>query len=257
MSKSSTKPQSNPMSSAVTKALSSHVRPVTVSPVANAPTYRGPGRPVGSNTGRQQLVNVILRAFAIELQVPLSAIVKYDPAKWALCLSRLSTPVIDKVMARLHHSLPHPTAGVAATLHPTQIGYAAGFFDGEGCLSIVKTKPRMNRKRGDYRATFQVAQSNQQVLLKIQGILGAHSYVRAGKKTIKLNRQPFSYIVATPVHIIHALSVVYEMLEVKRSQAEAMVRFFFETRQWKFGPGTPAKVQARRGYWMRRLARMK
>jgi hypothetical protein len=227
------------------------------SSAANVPVFRSPGRPAGVDTGRRQLVDAILRDLAIELQVPLTAITHYDAATWSYCISKLTSPVISRLMARLAHTLPHPTAGSPANVSDRDRGYAAGFVDGEGCICIFKPKVRKNRTRQDLRPVLQVGQSNHRVLKRLQATLGAWSYVHPGKQNIQQNRQTYGYMVASAPHIIHALCAIFDLLEVKRNQAEALVRFFIEGRQWRFGPGTPAKVRARREYWYKRLRRMK
>jgi len=214
------------------------------------------GRPVGAQTGRELIVRSIHEALAVELQVPLRTITHYEPAAWAHCMSRLSSDVVGRVMARLAHTLPHETYGTPACIPDRELGYAAGLIDGEGCVTVVRHQ-RKKRPRRDMRPVFSVSQNDQQVLKRLQMTLGAHSDVHPGKKTIKTNRTPCNFIVSSAPHIIHSLCGVYELLDVKKTQVEALFRFHVEGRQWKFGRGTPPVVLKRRMYWYKRLIKMK
>src|SRR6185369_9305979 len=183
---------------------------ISVQPAANV---RKAGRPANSDTGRQKVLNAIFQALEQELRIPRRWIARYDPAKWELAMSRLSSEAIGRIMARLRATLPHPSVGLLANLAPEDAGYAAGFVEGEGCVSIIETDPRPGRKNTDFRAAFQVSQSNPHVLDRVQRILGAHSYLRRGKKNINLNKVPYVLQIMTPVHIVHALAGIYHLLD--------------------------------------------
>jgi hypothetical protein len=209
-----------------------------------------PGRPKNSNTGRAQLVDVILTATAKELGVPTQWIKKYDAAKWSLCMSKLTSSAVSKIMKEIAGTGPHPAYGTPSQIPVADRVRCATWIDAEGCICIFPTKKGL-------RCVLSVGQSNIKVPTYLHGTLGAHAYVHGKKLNIGQNKKPYTYDVASAPHVIHALCAVYPELMVKQNQAEALFRFFIEGRQWQMGPGTPPAVKQRRRYWCLRLKRMK
>ena len=68
------------------------------------------------------------------------------------------------------------------------LAWAAGFADGEACISIARQTFASGR-RPTYRMRFDIAQNNREVLLHFQLSVGVPGRLYATKRTIVTNRQ--------------------------------------------------------------------
>lgn len=218
---------------------------------ANGPTASPAGRPARVNTGSTQIVHALHQAFAIELQVPLTHITRYDPLVWP-SVARAATPhVIERAYARLSCAFPHPTASA------TEYAYVAGFADGDGCVSAVLFHTP-GRKSAGYRLRLQLGCNDAGALQDCQAILGARGSIYQVRRSVTVSRQMWT-LNYDGVHALHAVSRIVPYMRIKGPQAIALLAFWFHGRQWvNPGPsGTPAPIRAARQFWYRRIAAMK
>ena len=137
------------------------------------------------------------------------------------------------------------------------VGWASGFVDGEGCISIVKTR-QPGRKNPTYRVRLEVAQNNREVLVTLREILGESAGLYANKRQASHNRQTYS-LVLDGVHALRAVAKLRPHL--RRKQAEADVLLSYEKLGWMgVHPGArgyPPEVWAERERICRKLRRLK
>ena len=137
------------------------------------------------------------------------------------------------------------------------ISWASGFVDGEGCISIVKTR-QPGRKNPTYRVRLEVAQNNREVLVTLRENLGESAGLYANKRQASHNRQTYS-LVLDGVHALRAVAKLRPHL--RRKQAEADVLLSYEKLGWMgVHPGArgyPPEVWAERERICRKLRRLK
>jgi hypothetical protein len=76
---------------------------------------------------------------------------------------------------------------------PFSLEWAAGFVDGEGCISIAKQRYLNNPDRGvSYRLNFCIVQNDLQVLQYFQAGMGIHSKIYPVKRLMQHNRQIYT-----------------------------------------------------------------
>jgi len=241
---------------AVSKAFPNRLTAVPTGLAANGPAYVPAGRKPGTKTNSRQIGVAILKSFAIELQVPLATITKYDPARWALVASKVTPAGLERVYARLANTLPHPAFGVPANAGP-DLRYVAGFSDGDGCISTVLYHPKRQRFPG-YRTQFSIGCNDPGVLQDVHAVMGSHGKIYQNRRSLVVNRQTWK-LVYDGVHALHALCGIAPYLRIKSSQAHALLAYWFLGRQWvNPGPrGTPPAIRKVRRTWHRRIAAMK
>jgi hypothetical protein len=241
---------------AVSKAFPTRLTPVPTGLAANSPAYVHAGRKPGTKTNSRNIVLLTLKAFAIELQVPLRSITKYDPAHWAQVSSKVTPAVLERVYRRLASTLPHPGFGVAANAGP-DLRYFAGFTDGDGCISTVRYHPKHHRFTG-YRPRFQIVCNDPGVLQDAHAVMGANGKIYQTRRNLAVNRQTWN-LIYDGVHALHALCGIAPYLRIKGPQALALLAYWFLGRQWvNPGPrGTPPVIRKVRRTWHRRIQAMK
>ena len=243
-------------SSAVSSALPNRLTVVPPGTVANGPAFTPIGQAKVNATISRQLVQAIHKAFAVELQMPLTAITKYDPARWALVTAKVTPAVLTRVYNHLAHVLPHASCASPANVGP-ELYYVAGYCDGDGCISTALYHPA-GRKHPGYRARLHFGSNDPGALQDVQEILGANGKIYPVRRSMSLNRQMW-VLVFDGVHALHALCGFAPYLRIKGPQALALLAFWFLGRQWvNPGPnGTPPAIRRVRRFWHQRLASMK
>lgn len=73
----------------------------------------------------------------------------------------------------------------------TDVAWAAGFLDGDGCVSISKQQ-LPNRKNKTYRLWIRVSQTREATLKHFQEVLGLQSVITVTGSNERQNKQIFS-----------------------------------------------------------------
>lgn len=116
--------------------------------------------------------------------------------------------------------------------------YIAGFFDGEGCVSLGMHNKRSTTGRGYHYLRVFVANTNLEVLEWLSKTLGfGHPQPQKKKEG---QRQVWRYMLSG-VRAISFLEIVYPYLQVKKNLAEIAFRFS-ATRKTTFG--SPLRSEA-------------
>jgi hypothetical protein len=103
-------------------------------------------------------------------------------------------------------------------------GYVAGFIDGEGCLSVFKSKPRPSRSYAEYVAVLVVVNTNRDVLEAIRDWVGTGTVYDASRASA-MHKRTYQYH-AKGRQLIPILKRLMPHLVVKRRQARLMLDFF-------------------------------
>lgn len=139
-----------------------------------------------------------------------------------------------------------------------ELAWAAGFVDGEGCISTVRQTYRNKGRRDCFRLRLQIAQNDLASLHHLQKILGVRSNIAQVKWNTAQNRPIYSLIIDGR-HVIGALLQIEPFLVRKRHQARAC--FDLWEQGWMGvhpGPnGIPDDIWALREHYFKRLQRMK
>jgi hypothetical protein len=136
------------------------------------------------------------------------------------------------------------------------LAWAAGFVDGEGCISVVEQlKPN---QRSTHRVRFQVAQNNLPVLEHLNAVLGGMGRIYSMRRTAAHNRQMYMLLLDG----WKAVAVVAKLapyLVRKKQEAEVLLEGLSEC--WfgiYSGPtGFPEHVYAARRRLERKLQKLK
>lgn len=99
---------------------------------------------------------------------------------------------------------------------PTDLIWAAGFFDGEGCVSVVL------QKRGDFMVRLFVGNTNVQALFAFKEMFGGTIYERPAKSI--RHKTAYQWQVVSG-QAFRALEQLLPYLRVKREQAELALQF--------------------------------
>ena len=96
------------------------------------------------------------------------------------------------------------------------IAYIAGFVDGEGCIRIK----RANQGGNSYYVTFQITNSNQDILEFIAQLFGG----QIGFQEKGRNKPIYQYRL-TSAEAVDALKLLHPFLKEKRVQAQMAIQF--------------------------------
>lgn len=75
---------------------------------------------------------------------------------------------------------------------PFTLAWAAGFVDGEGCISIVKQRYQDPRRKVSYRLCLSITQNNLEVLEHLRDGLGRTDCIYKAKRLPQHNRQIYT-----------------------------------------------------------------
>jgi len=155
---------------------------------------------------------------------------------------------------------PHDlaTALAAPVALIADLGWAAGFIDGEGCISAVWQRYKDPTRRTCIRIKLQVAQNDYSSLRRLQNILGVQSEIVQLKRTQAQNRPVYSLNFDTR-HAIGALLKVAPFLHRKKMEAETCFQLWVEGMMGvRFGPKPiPEEIWAIREKYLLKLQRLK
>ena len=138
-----------------------------------------------------------------------------------------------------------------------ELAWAAGFIDGEGCISVVKQIYQKKTRRNYYiRLRLQAVQNDLASLQHLQRILGVRGAINQIKWYPSQTRPIYTFLVDGR-HAIEALEKIEPFLIRKRHQARACFDLW---REGKMGVRTgqvPQEIWDIREYYLKRLQRMK
>jgi hypothetical protein len=91
---------------------------------------------------------------------------------------------------RIHHSAPQSPRlpGVSG------LCYAAGIFDGEGCICISKKRAAKSSGGYNYRLRVTVSQNHLDTLIDFQNFVGIPGYLYPIRRSLNQNRDAFQLI---------------------------------------------------------------
>jgi hypothetical protein len=152
-----------------------------------------------------------------------------------ICRDCMRRRAIGRALARLEPIGPFPTDVQADAITSA---YAAGFLDGEGNISIGKSCQARNRERIYYSLNVCVANTNLQVLQRLQKTYGGTICKR--KDYRHLNRKDGYRWRVTSWDAVAFLKELLPFLIVKRQQAELALQFQQTVRhtgnRWRLAP---------------------
>ena len=99
--------------------------------------------------------------------------------------------------------------------------WAAGFADGEGCISYTLNK-RRDRRQGSYRVRLQLCQNNPIVLKQFIEAVGEKCVERTVKRYVGQNRQVYSALY-DGAHAFNAIAKLAPFLRRKKEEAELIL----------------------------------
>lgn len=104
-----------------------------------------------------------------------------------------------------------------------EIGYLAGIIDGEGCLTITKTKIKNYVSGFRYIPILFITNTNLEFLQYLKITIGAGSISSKGEK--RSNRKPAFNLQLCANALRLLLPLVVDLLKIKKKQAKLMIRF--------------------------------
>lgn len=139
----------------------------------------------------------------------------------------------------------------------TALAWAAGFLDGEGCISLSRTV-QPGRKNPTYRPRVDVCQNDREVLVYLRDVLAEDAGLYVNRWQPGHNRQVYTLVYDG----IHALQALAKLLpHLRRKDIEAEVLLSYPERGWMGvhpGPhGYPQEVWAERERIYRKLRKLK
>lgn len=138
-----------------------------------------------------------------------------------------------------------------------QLGWVAGFVDGEGCITVVRNI-RRDRPNDSARIRVIVCQNDYSVLEFAKNVLDCGGCINTLKRQSAQNRQMYQLQYDGP-YAVRVLLKLRNLLHRKQAEADACLRFFIEG---QFGirtgrRGLDPEIVKIRNNAIRRLQRMK
>ena len=106
----------------------------------------------------------------------------------------------------------------------TDLAWAGGFIDGEGCICIAKVKRNCGH-RINYRLRVHVAQNCRTTLEELRRILGGAGYIFKIRRRLEHTRQIYSFVLDGQA-AIDAIRTVSPYLRRKHGEAEVAIAFY-------------------------------
>lgn len=135
----------------------------------------------------------------------------------------------------------------------TDVAWAAGFFDGDGCTSISKQQVK-GRKNLTYRLRLFIVQNCKETLLHFKRVVGEHAFITTPGPKLENNKQVYT-LVYEGWHAVAALEKLVPHLVRKKHGAQAAMLFWQEGRMGTLPGcnGFDAEVWRKRAYWFKKL----
>lgn len=114
-----------------------------------------------------------------------------------------------------------------------ELAYIAGFVDGEGCITISKSRhhTKNNGVKTYFRATLNISQKNPEILEWIHEVL-PFGYLEPPTKSIKTWCNCWK-LIWTDYTVLPILQSLLLFLRVKRQQAEIVIEFLENIEKYK------------------------
>jgi hypothetical protein len=140
---------------------------------------------------------------------------------------------------------------------PRHLAWAAGLFDGDGCVLISKQR-QPGRKHPTYRLCLSVVQNCRATAERFQEILGLQSHLVAVRRTSKQNRRVYD-VRFDGVHALRALQLLQPDLFRKSIEATVAIEAWSECAMGVLpGPnGLPDTIWRARERYYKKLRRLK
>jgi hypothetical protein len=139
-----------------------------------------------------------------------------------------------------------------------ELAWAAGFTDGEGCLSIARQTYTDPRRRATYRMRVDIMQNNLEVLTDFERAVGLKGRIYAVKRHHSQNRDCYriAYDGEAAFELIRRL---HPFLRRKRHEADVSLQFERTCQLSRhFGPkGCPEAIWVLRARFYRKLQALK
>lgn len=140
-----------------------------------------------------------------------------------------------------------------ANVQSSDLAWAAGFFDGEGCISIVRQRYKDPKRQSTYRLKICVSQTNKRSLEEFEWIVGLRGRIVEQKAKGKARRSCYHLIYESLASAV-VLRRLQPYLRRKREQCEIALDFQMQCDiHTHFGPkGCPKRIwELRRAYFDR------
>lgn len=141
---------------------------------------------------------------------------------------------------------------------PLDRAWAAGFFDGEGCIHIARQTYGKTGRRPTYRLRLDISQNNISVLQEFEWAVGVAGRHYTLKRTRKQNRSCYS-LAYDGVAAFEVLERLIDMLRRKKCEAELAAEFRRECDiHTHFGPkGCPPDLWRLRATYYKKMIALK
>lgn len=141
---------------------------------------------------------------------------------------------------------------------PLDRAWAAGFFDGEGCIHIARQTYGKTGRRPTYRLRLDISQNNISVLQEFEWAVGVAGRHYTLKRTKKQNRSCHS-LAYDGVAAFEVLERLIDMLRRKKCEAELAAEFRRECDiHTHFGPkGCPPELWRLRAAYYKKMIALK
>jgi hypothetical protein len=189
----------------------------------------------------QKLHIVDVRRICSTLQIAASAV-----PQGAL----MSIPTSDRNHSRLQNPRLEPRS-------ESDLGWAGGFIDGEGCIHIAKQR-YVSRATCSYRLGVFITQNDKSVLEHLRQVVGIYAPIFAVKRADNHKRQCFT-LNYTGKNALRLLALLRDFLVRKRAEAKAALDFWTEGRMdERFGiKGVSAGLTATREHYFQLMKQLK
>ena len=139
----------------------------------------------------------------------------------------------------------------------SDMAWAAGFIDGEGCITIARQRTKGSDKIC-HRLKFSIVQNNLEVLEQVRDILDESCFISKLSRTETMNRQAYQRVYDS-THALKAIGKVKPYLRKKHYEANAAQKMWVEGKmgQRPGKKGWPDEVYETREKWAQKLSRLK
>lgn len=133
--------------------------------------------------------------------------------------ARSKHEVRSQVAEKIHGAVP------SVELTDIQAAWIAGLIDGEGCLGIWRERRQGNKSGFRYRAVVQIANTNRALLDAVAAVLPGTIQLKDARRTSALRHKPLYQFCVFSRCVGPVLKAVAPYLVIKKTQAEALMRF--------------------------------
>jgi hypothetical protein len=138
-------------------------------------------------------------------------------------LDNFGAEVEDSYAARMLTPMrPQANTEGGPSANEIELAWAAGFLDGEGCISVVWQRFHLTKRRATVRIRLQIVQNNLQVLKRLNKILGEKCCLHEMKRLLGHNRQIYTLNIDGE-NALNAIIKVYPYLFRKKEEAEVLI----------------------------------